>query len=322
MKRRSVLRGAVATGITAPTVVALSAALTDRDMADLSSWESTVERYGYGYNGRAPGEVLTDLFGDFLELTPTLDASRSASSRSRLSHVTGRLMGMAAIVLHDLGDHRESARWFHTAGRAAEESGDVVLRAWVTAREAMVPLNFGAPAVAQRLAERAQALAGEQPTAAKALACAVAARAHAASGHRDRALTAVADADRIMERLSDGQSADTWFGYPIQKHHVHLSQALTLLGETRRAYAHQERALELSRRPSVMTRALISIDRAACLAHDGELPEAADVAARAYGELPVSYRSGLTRARATAVHDRVRAVPEADRLRHALTVGT
>lgn len=329
MKRRLLLCGALATGVTAPTAAALTAArrdldsaFTDRSTPDLSYWESTVERYGYGYSGRAPGDVLADLLGDFLEMKPLLDTTQSVASRTRLSHVTGQMVGMAAIVLHDLGDHRESARWFHTAGRAAEESGDSVLHAWVLGREAMVPLNFGAPAVAQRVAGRARSLAGEKPTAAKALACAVAARAFAANGNREEALSAVAEAERVMEILPSDQSIDTWFGYPRQKHHVHLSQALTLLGETSRAYDQQQRALELSRRPSVMTRALISIDRATCLAHDGELPEAADVAAQAYGELPASYRSGLPRARAMSVYDRVRAVPEAERLRDALAVVT
>jgi hypothetical protein len=121
-----------------------------------------------------------------------------------------------------------------------------------------------------------------------------------------------------MERLSSEQAANTWFGYPEQKHHVHLSQALTLLGETQRAYAEQGRALELSRSPSVMTRALIAIDRAICLASDGESEEAARVATEAYGELPSPYRSGLTRTRAQAVYQSVRNTPAAEQLREAL----
>jgi hypothetical protein len=75
-----------------------------------------------------------------------------------------------------------------------------------------------------------------------------------------------------------------------------------LLGETSRAYATQERALELSRAPSLMTRALITIDRASCFAHDGEPEEAARIAGQAYAGLPTSYRSGLTRTRALALY--------------------
>ncbi|MFJ9612639.1 hypothetical protein [Streptomyces noursei] len=121
-----------------------------------------------------------------------------------------------------------------------------------------------------------------------------------------------------MDRLTPQQAADTWFGYPEQKHHVHLSQALTILGETKRAYATQARALELSRSPSLMTRALISIDRASCLAHDGEPEEAARVAAQAFGELPAAYRTGLTRTRALALYRTIRTSPGAGQLRDVL----
>ncbi|MFD3481926.1 hypothetical protein [Streptomyces sp. NPDC058665] len=156
---------------------------------------------------------------------------------------------MVAIVLHDLGEHREAHRWFATARRAAKQSGDRLLHAWVLGREAMVPLNYGAPAAAAKLTDEARHLAGNSPSAAAALAAAVASRAYAIGGHRDKALVAVADVERLAGRLTPQQHADTWFGYPLQKHHVHMSQALTQLGETGRAYETQATALELSRAP-------------------------------------------------------------------------
>jgi hypothetical protein len=325
MKRRALLHGALAAGLTGTGAAALThtrhdldVALADHATADLSYWESTAERYGYGYNGHAPAEVLSDLLADAASMRPLLATPQTVSARGRLCRVTAQMAGMAAIILHDLGDHREAHGWFHTAGRAAEESGDRSLHAWVLAREAMVPLNFGAPAAAASLAERARNTAGAQPSAAAALASAVAARAHAAHGDRDRALAAVADAEGLMDRLTAQQASNTWTGYPEQKHHVHLSQALTLLGDTRRAYATQARALELSRSPSLMTRALITIDRATCLAHDGEPGKAARLAAQAYGELPASYRTGLTKTRVMSLYRTLRATPGADQLRDAL----
>ncbi|MFD8544998.1 hypothetical protein [Streptomyces sp. NPDC059649] len=327
MKRRNLLRGALAAGLTGAGAAALTAARQDLDSAladpptaDLSYWESTAERYGYGYNGKAPTDVLSGLVLDFDDMKPLFGAPQSVKSRTRLCHVAGQMAGMTAIVLHDLGDHREAHAWFHTARRAAGESGDTGLHAWALAREAMVPLNFGAPAVAADLAEQSRSLAGGQPSAAAALACAVAARAHAAHGNRDAALAAVTEAERLMDRLTPQQAADTWFGYPEQKHHVHLSQALTILGETARAYATQARALELSRSPSLMTRALISIDRATCLAHDGEPEEAARVAAQAFGELPTAYRTGLTRTRALTLYRSIQTSPGVGQLRDVLAV--
>ncbi|GAB2905650.1 hypothetical protein GCM10022245_46750 [Streptomyces mayteni] len=325
MKRRLLLAGALASGITGIAADALAStrrdldtALNDNATAELSYWETTAERHSYGYGGRAPAEMLAELLSDFSELQPLLASSQTVTSRQRLCHVAAQMAAMTAIVLHDLGEHRESSRWFHTARRAAVESGNNGLHAWVLGREAMVPLNFGAPAVSAAIAERALSITKRESSAATALSCAVVARAYAASGNREGALAAVERAELIVERLSPEQCADTWFGYPMQKHHVHLSQALTLLGETDRAYAQQARAIELSRRPSVMTRALIAIDQASCLVVDGEPDEAARVAAVAYRELPASYRSGLTRDRAYAVYEAVRASRQADELREAL----
>lgn len=326
MNRREVLRGALAAGIAAPGLAALArtrhiidAALTDRTSPDLSYWEGTAERYSYGYNGQAPTAVLADLAADFQDMSPLFDRPQTVANRVRLGRTAAQMAGMTAIVLHDLGQHRDAHAWFNTAALAAQESGDNRLHAWVLAREAMVPLNFGAPQAAAMLAARARHTAGDQPSAAAALASAVAARAYAAQGQRDQALAAVDDVEGLMEQLDNSATSDTWFGYPEQKHHVHLSQALTLLGETSRAYATQQRALELSRAPSLMTRALIAIDHASCLAHDGHTEEATGRAAQAFGELPAAYRTGLTRTRAEALYRQLPPkTPGLDTLRDAL----
>jgi hypothetical protein len=60
---------------------------------------------------------------------------------------------MAAVVLHDLGGHRDAYAWFDTADHAAQQAGDQPLQAWILARKAMVPLNFGAPRASAQLAE-------------------------------------------------------------------------------------------------------------------------------------------------------------------------
>ncbi len=326
MNRREVLRGAIAAGIAAPALAALArtrhtvdAAMTDQTSPDLGYWEGTAERYSYGYNGQAPTTVLADLAADFHDMSPLFGQSQSVASRARLSHVAAQMAGMTAIVLHDLGQHREAHAWFNTAGLAAQESGDARLHAWVLGREAMVPLNFGAPQAAAALADRARRAAGDRPSAAAALASAVASRAYAAQGRREEALAAVADVEVLMERLDNTATADTWFGYPEQKHHVHLSQALTLIGETSRACTTQNRAVELSRSPSLMTRALVAVDRASCLAQDHEPEEAARLAAQTYGELPVSYRTGLTRTRTVALYRSLPSrTPGLDSLRDAL----
>ncbi|MEU2065172.1 hypothetical protein [Streptomyces sp. NPDC013455] len=115
---------------------------------------------------------------------------------------------MTAIVLHDLGSRRESRAWFATAARAAAVSGDQQLHAWVLAREAMVPLNHGAPKAAAGLAERARRIAGH-PTTAATSAAAVAARAHPLNHQPEQARAALAAAYALMDRLPRGERSDT-----------------------------------------------------------------------------------------------------------------
>ncbi|MBP0457458.1 hypothetical protein JFN87_08085 [Streptomyces bomunensis] len=73
--------------------------------------------------------------------------------------------------------------------------------------------------------------------------------------------------------------------------------------------------MEITRTPSLMTRALLDIDHAACRLHDGAPDEAADIATGAFDALPGSYRHGLTRTRALSVY---RSLPSATPGRAAL----
>ncbi|MER5853746.1 hypothetical protein ABT126_44450 [Streptomyces sp. NPDC002012] len=248
---------------------------------------------------------MADLVTDFADIRPLLGVPQPVATRVRLCRTAGQMAGMTAIVLHDLGSRREARAWFATAAHAAGESGDRQLHAWVMAREAMVGLNYGSPKAAAGLAEQARRVTGNSPTAAATLAAAVAARAYALSHQPDQARDALADADRLMERLSGEQRADTWFGHCEQKHHVHLSHALTALGDTGRARESQGRALELSAPTSSMTRTLLTIDGAACAHHDGDTEQACRRAAAALAVLPAGYRTGLIRARATDLYQSI-----------------
>jgi hypothetical protein len=171
----------------------------------------------------------------------------------------------------------------------------------------MVPINYGAPQTAARLAEQARQAAGNRPTAASTLAAAVAARAYALCRQPDQARLAVQDADALMDRLGDAARADTWLTHGEQKHHVHLSHAYTVLGDTGRARRSQQRALELSSSTSTMTRSLLAIDEATCAHHDGDTEQACRRTVAVLDGLPAPYRGGLVHQRA---QDLGRLVPD------------
>jgi hypothetical protein len=52
------------------------------------------------------------------------------------------MAGLIATTFVNLGEHREARGWFHTAQRAAEESEDPALRAWVLVRHAVSALYW------------------------------------------------------------------------------------------------------------------------------------------------------------------------------------
>lgn len=283
----------------------IDTALTGSNAGDLAYLESAFERHRGGYRGRPPTAVLGQMRDDLDLLRDVLNRPHPTATRAQLARTAAGIAGLVAIIQHDRGDQREAHRWFATAERAARESGDRQMLAWTLARHAMVPLNYGAPEAAAGLAFQARSAAGRTLSASAALAAAVSARALAAKGDRQGALREVADARTIAEQLDGSQAADTWFGYPLQKHHVHLSQAFTLLGSTEDAYAEQDAALALTGAPSVMTRALLDIDRATCLSVDGDSGYAAEKAAGVWAALPEPYRSGLVRERAAALCDTI-----------------
>ncbi|QCW77438.1 twin-arginine translocation signal domain-containing protein [Streptomyces sp. S6] len=297
---------AVATGMAGLPDIAearqgINAGLSTSDSSDLAYLEGAFERHRGGYRGRPPSEALGKMRADLDLLRELLGRPHPVSVRKDLARTAAGITGLVAIIQHDRGDQRDAVGWFATAEQAARESGDRHMLAWVLSRHAMVPLNYGAPNVAATMAIRARAEAGRVPSAAGALAAAVTARSLASIGDREGALRAVADARAAAARLDSVQGADTWFGYPAQKHHVHLSQAFTLMGRTREAYAEQEAALALTTSPSVMTRALIAVDRAACVRSDGDPTTAAALAVDAWSRLPMAYRDGLVRSRMDAL---------------------
>ncbi|MFE6871677.1 hypothetical protein ACFVFS_34660 [Kitasatospora sp. NPDC057692] len=328
MKRRDLLRGALAAGITGPALTALTHTRQHLDMAltgapspssDLDHWAATAEHYAYGYGGAAPAARLAEIVADVADLGPSLRRPQPAPVRMELCRSAAQLSGMAAICLHDLGQAREARAWFGSAATAAEESGDRQLHSWVLAREAMTPLTYGAPQAAADLAERARTVAGEAPSAAASLAAAVAARAYALAKRPEEAKAALAAVESLADRLPEQQRADTWLALPRQKELVHLSHAYTLLGETGRARDVQQQALALTGPASYQARTLLLLDCAVVELHDGDTDAACRQAVDALVALPADQRTGLTRSRARelyrAVPSQLRGLPGARDLR-------
>src|SRR4029453_10489525 len=88
-------------------------------------------------------DILVDVLADVTELLAHAGSRQSTDVQLRLCGVSSRLAGVAGNVLTDIGDVRGGRRWFGVAVRAAEESRQRSLHAWVLARQATVGLYLG-----------------------------------------------------------------------------------------------------------------------------------------------------------------------------------
>jgi hypothetical protein len=267
----------------------------------IGKWEVQSWEFGAGYGGRPPTDLLGKVVAEFLDVRAMLDRPLTGSQRLRLADVAGRLAGLAAVVLHDLGEHHQAMSWFATGSNAAKQAGDNSLNGWLLARSAMIDANYGQPKDAVRKTRDAQAALGSSATAPAALAAAVQARGFALMGRRQAAQTALNQADDLFEHLPDADRAETWWGYEEQKHLVHASHALTSIGATELAASVQPRALALTKTTSHLTRTLLQLDAATCQVKDGAVADGAAAATIALTKLPDGFSSGLVAARASAI---------------------
>jgi tetratricopeptide (TPR) repeat protein len=201
----------------------------------------------------------------------------------------------------DLGDHRMARSFFRTGRTAADETGDRALRAWVTAREALVPLYYGDPREALTLAKKSRDLAGQTPCAARTMAPVVEARALAMlAGHNgarkdvvDQAKRALSRARAAFAQMSSGDREDAAFGYTERQLYFYQGDVLVKLGQTLEADVILEQALGKYSGEDLLDQTLIRFDRAQCRFIEGDVEEALRMGQQAIELIEQEYRTEL-----------------------------
>jgi tetratricopeptide (TPR) repeat protein len=111
-------------------------------------------------------------------------------------------------------------------------------------------------------------------------------------------------------------------GYAESQFRFHQGSAYTRLGDTRAALAAQERALAICPADDFTDRALTRLDRAACLAHDGNPTAAVAYAIETLTRLTADQSEGVIALRAqeliTTLPPKVRLAPAVRELRELL----
>jgi tetratricopeptide (TPR) repeat protein len=299
-------------------------AVGDNAMSDasLDDWEQTAVRLGAATRYRSSRPLLDELATDFFELQRRLARRQPLSTLRRLTVVTAQMAGLMSLTLLKLNQNAESRHWARTARVAADEAGEVTVSSWVRAQEAYAHYYGGSLGAAIHVARQAQAVASGRQCVGVALAAALEARAQAALGHADETRRALGRAWEALAHLDAGSITRSAFGYDEAQLRFHEGNAFTHLYDTDAAWQAQQRALELYPHSDYMDRTLIWLDRASCLAHDGDVSTAMTYATQALVKLTDQQRRGLITLRGQQVVDdlptKQRALPAAREFRDVL----
>ncbi|MCX5302803.1 helix-turn-helix transcriptional regulator [Streptomyces sp. NBC_00160] len=248
-----------------------------------------------------PAEMLAKLLPELGEVGSYSQERQTTSVHVRLTEMTAVLSTLIADSLMKLGDIRRSRGWYETARNAAEESGNVELRARVMSQAAMLPFYYGPLDAAVAWAREARLLTmHRRPSPTSSFAAAAEARALAHQGNVAAARARAQEAQDLFDRLPPS-SEDDAFGFPARRLMLYLSGTYTALGESSRARRFQDEALAMYPSRTGIDPALLQLERAICLAHERSATEACQLASATYLTVPEPHRTPIVGARARRV---------------------
>lgn len=263
--------------------------------AMLDQWEEATVAFGRQYTTTAPLRLLCDVLLELSAVRSAMSHRQPIDLQDRLCRMAAQLAGLSGMILINLGDHRLARSFFRTGRVAADETGDRALRAWVLARESLVPLYYGDAREALNLAKKSRDLAGQTPCAAQAMAPVVEARALAmlsSSENKkevvDQAKKALARARTAFSHIRGEEREDMAFGYTERQLYFYQGDVLTKLGQTVEAEVVLDQALD-KYQDHILDQTLIRLDLAQCRLIEGELTEALEVATEALRLLGPDY---------------------------------
>jgi hypothetical protein len=176
----------------------------------------------------------------------------------------------------------------------------------VRAQEAYGHYYSGDLTEAVHVAKHAQALSGQVPSVGAVLAAALEARAQAALGREPETRAALEHAEAFLADLDTSAIGTSAFDYNEAQLRFHEGNAFTHLHDTSAAWQAQEMALALCPASDYMDRTMTKLDRAYCLAHDGDVTGAVAVMVEAATPLTDQQRQGIIAAR---VRETIAALP-------------
>jgi hypothetical protein len=281
----------------------------------LDQWEETAAGYGSQYMTMPPMRLLCDVLLDFGDVRRMCEHRQPLDFSERLCRLAGQLAALAGMLMIDVGQQRMARSFFRTSRTAADETGDRHLRAWVAAREALVPLYYGDPAEACALARTGAGLAGRNVCVAAAMAPVLEARAMARVSARRggpaklqglrRVSSLIDNAHDALARLPEAERGDTAFGYTERQLLFHEGDTLVTLGNAEGAERVFTRALRLYSAEEILDRSLATLGLAQCRLEADEPEEALRLSRDTVLGVPREHRSEIMVRAARSLGDSV-----------------
>ncbi|WP_329085471.1 helix-turn-helix domain-containing protein [Streptosporangium sp. NBC_01469] len=253
MERRRLMRDAAAVavgGAVAPVLATLtdawqasepriSGASVSQEMID--DWEDAADTHARRAYVDSPAVVLAGLAADFADMAPHLSQDQPEPVQRDLAHAAARHASLIAGKWFDLGNRREARRWWGKTRSLSERSGDTLLAAWLTGREAAyrrTDLNEDLSDVLL-VAQRARRLAGDRPSAPLVIALSAEAQTLAMLRRYVEATTALRRAEDVFDQLPSSPVG-------LDPHWMYFDRSLiyTLADDARRATEAQDAAKE------------------------------------------------------------------------------
>lgn len=274
---------------------ALAADTGDRD-AD--AWDRIAHNYAREVGWSADTVLRPELAADFAELSRLLPTARG-HIRTRLIHAAAHMAALMAITLTNAGEGRAARRWWRTAARAADQTGDHRLAALVRGRAAVFALYTDTPRLSVlETAEDAIAVGRGRQCTGVVSAYAAKAQALAELGRHGEAVAALADVRGVFEQLPDAVTRDrsSQWGWSDGRLNYVTSLIHTCAGNVELGHAAQDAALAVCPDRNWQARGQIEMHRAGVLMCAGDVDEGARHMTRVLESLPVEQRrDGLVR---------------------------
>lgn len=237
--------------------------------------------------------MLHELATLFARISSALQINQRPSVMSTLSGLAGRVAALIADEHMVLGNVTDSRAWHNTAWLAADESGNSRLRTDVRALAILLPLYYGSPIDMIAIADEAQELDEAHDGFGAAFAPLLKAVALAKLGERTQGRRTLAEARSRFSDVENKVRIDSIFGLSERRFLFYEGKALSLLGNTEKAWEVHQRALSLYPSNVATDPMLIKLDRATSMIRGRCISEGIEIASEALSQFPEDRRTKI-----------------------------